>query len=505
MINAIFLVLIKHLKAKWVRVLLAQAGIMIGIWAISLTTSLSFGLSDKVISIINSQASAKEIQLYKVEGDKTSFFDLQSVPKFILTGEKDIQNLKNTNSNIVDIAPQTGANAVVHTSKNADHTFNCVNETVAAQSSTGPQSGFNGFSSSLPQEPSAKQQEIQAKCTNLYFNISSWQSHINNYNQKIIGEKRKPNRGEISICYKCGAQDFGKTLGFTSPQDMLGKEIVVEFTQSIDFGEAGKVVDPQESGGVIQTKRDHTTTKQVKLKVISVVDDSKDEVNIFLGGGNIATYIDFSHYIDEVQRIKPEVKPETIAFTNYTVTVNDYTSLEPTINQLKSLKYLTFSPILELVNGIQLVFTALTYFLAGFGLIVLISSVFGIINVMTISVLERQKEIGILKSLGANNTHIFWMFLLESMVLGCIGWLFGTLLAVGSGLAISRASIWFLQQNSQWRENLLQFNITDFNPSFPPLLLASTFALSVFFTTISGLIPAIRASRQHIVEVLRAE
>jgi ABC-type antimicrobial peptide transport system permease subunit len=94
---------------------------------------------------------------------------------------------------------------------------------------------------------------------------------------------------------------------------------------------------------------------------------------------------------------------------------------------------------------------------------------------------------------------------LESMFLGFLGWLFGTLLSIGTGYLISRGSINLLSQNPDWKTNLEQFNIQDFNPSFPPTLLVSTFFLALFFTVVSGLIPAIRASRQHIVEVLRSE
>jgi ABC-type antimicrobial peptide transport system permease subunit len=506
MTHAIFLLLTKHLRSKWVRVLLAQAGIMIGIWAITLTTSLSFGLSDKIVEAINSQPSTKEINLYKVEGDKTNFFEIQSAPKFVLLGQNDISKIRSSIPEIVDVSPFANAVSYIHTQKNTANSFNCVTESAALTTvlPVSPQFANFGQITQISPEVQAKQKEIEDKCTFFSFTSNTWQSYFNTNNKKLVGEKRKPGRNEISLCFKCGQSELGKSLGFSSPEDMIGKSITLEFKQSIEFSKAGKVFDVVESN-TLNPNRDLTTSKQVSFKIISVINDEKDEVN-FLSGGNISNnYIDFSHFLEEIKRVDPTISENEIGYLSLNAVIDDYNNLESALEKIKTQKYLSFSASQVLVGGVKTLFSALTYFLAGFGLIVLIASVFGIINVMTISVLERKKEIGIVKSLGANNTHIFWIFLLESMILGFLGWLFGTLLAIGSGYVISRVSISLLNQNAEWKTNLEQFNISDFNPSFPPTLLLSTLGLSLFFTILSGLIPAIRASRQHIVEVLRSE
>jgi len=74
----------------------------------------------------------------------------------------------------------------------------------------------------------------------------------------------------------------------------------------------------------------------------------------------------------------------------------------------------------------------LTYLLIGVASIVFIVSGIGIMNVMFASVAERTKEIGILKSIGANQSSVLWQFLLESFILT----LFGSVIGVIVGEAV---------------------------------------------------------------------
>jgi putative ABC transport system permease protein len=167
--------------------------------------------------------------------------------------------------------------------------------------------------------------------------------------------------------------------------------------------------------------------------------------------------------------------------------------------------FFTFSLAEVLIGSVQAAFNVLTIVLSGFGFIALVASIFGIVNVMTISVLERRKEIGVLKSLGARDMDIFKIFFLESAVLGFIGWLGGTLLGLFGGFLISTIFKAFINSNSDWKKNLEGLNIDNFSPSFPWWLLLGTLAVALFFTTLSGIFPAIRAGRQNPVEVLRSE
>lgn len=112
-------------------------------------------------------------------------------------------------------------------------------------------------------------------------------------------------------------------------------------------------------------------------------------------------------------------------------------------------------------------------------------------NTMITSVLERYKEIGIIKSIGARNSEIFKIFLFESsflgLVAGIIGVLFGFIFVVVAGALLDSLGWGFLQ------------------PAYPWYLFLGCILFSVFTGAISGVVPAMNASKINPVDALRYE
>jgi ABC-type antimicrobial peptide transport system permease subunit len=504
--KALFLILKKHLLSKWGRVLLAQAGIMIGVWAISLTSSLSLGLSDKIVTAINSQPSSREIQIQKLFGDKTNFFELSGPPKFVMIGKKDFDKIKQEVPNIKAITPTFMVPSFVKTAK-ASTDYNCVETSRKIAQQTKIQqlqslTGDSGNTEGINPDISQSQKTLDENCGTITLESSSYSSYFSNNKSKLIGKTEQPSVGEISVCYKCGDLNLGDKLGAKNPNELLGKTLVLDFKQTPNYKIVGESYDTNERKPI---NKDLEKSNAIALKIVSVVDDSKTNSNILLGGGVTASWVDFSYYENTIKAADPGFDISNVGYISANAEIDSYDSLDQSIKKLQDLKYTPFSGAQLLIGGVKTLFTVLTYFLAAFGLIVLISAIFGIVNVMTISVLERRKEIGIIKSLGGNDGDIFVVFLLESIFLGVVGWLFGILLALGTGNIISTIVIALINSNAEWKENLAQFNINEFTPAFPWQLLAITFGLAVFFTSISGLIPSVRAAKQNIVEVLRSE
>jgi len=114
---------------------------------------------------------------------------------------------------------------------------------------------------------------------------------------------------------------------------------------------------------------------------------------------------------------------------------------------------------------------------------------FGIINTMTTSVLERRKDIGIMKAIGAKNNQVFMQFFFESGILGFMGGLVGVILGTIIGI-IGTMGI----------NNFLGTNLF---PTISPILIGSALAGSFFIGAIAGIVPAMKAARQNPVEALR--
>lgn len=138
------------------------------------------------------------------------------------------------------------------------------------------------------------------------------------------------------------------------------------------------------------------------------------------------------------------------------------------------------------INGIL---TGIQIFIIIIASISIIIGAVGIVNTMTISVLERRKEIGIMKSIGARNSQIFMQFFVESGFLGLIGGGIGVLLGVFIGYAGTTGINSFIGSTIKPEINLyLVF-----------------FALlgSFLIGALSGILPAMKAAKQNPVEALR--
>jgi ABC-type antimicrobial peptide transport system permease subunit len=113
----------------------------------------------------------------------------------------------------------------------------------------------------------------------------------------------------------------------------------------------------------------------------------------------------------------------------------------------------------------------------------------GMLNTMLMSVLERTREIGVLRSLGWRRRRVLGMILKESLVLGVVGGICGILLGLGLGGLIGSAGIWG----------------GAIKPAYPPQLFVQAVVVAAVLGTLGGLYPAWRATRLRPVEALRYE
>jgi ABC-type antimicrobial peptide transport system permease subunit len=113
----------------------------------------------------------------------------------------------------------------------------------------------------------------------------------------------------------------------------------------------------------------------------------------------------------------------------------------------------------------------------------------GMLNTMLMSVLERTREIGVLRSLGWRRRRVLGMILQESLVLGAIGGICGIPLGLGLGSLIGLAGIWG----------------GAIAPMYSPWLIGQAIVVAAVAGVVGGLYPAWRATRMRPVEALRYE
>ena len=146
----------------------------------------------------------------------------------------------------------------------------------------------------------------------------------------------------------------------------------------------------------------------------------------------------------------------------------------------------------ELLESFGNILAIITSFLGGVAAISLLVGAIGIANTMYTSVLERTKEIGIMKAVGAQNSDIMWIFLIESGLLGVIGAGIGVGLGYGVGKVIEYIAI------NQLNTTLLQI-------AAPVWLIGGCLGFGFLIGAVSGTLPAIQASKTNVVDALRYE
>jgi putative ABC transport system permease protein len=141
-----------------------------------------------------------------------------------------------------------------------------------------------------------------------------------------------------------------------------------------------------------------------------------------------------------------------------------------------------------------LIFGAMTC-VAGVALLV---AALGIANTMLMSVLERAREVGIMKAVGAGNTDVQLIFLVEGALIGLVGGSLGLLLGWAASLPGDRWVRSLVERDMQVKLKEALF-------VFPPWLILAVLAFTVLVTTLAAVYPARRAAKVNPVTALRHE
>ena len=182
-------------------------------------------------------------------------------------------------------------------------------------------------------------------------------------------------------------------------------------------------------------------------------------------------------------------------YSSVSVRVKNPSQVQKVEDAIKKMGFNTFS-ILDASRSIQQFFKVLDVFLGIFGSLALAVAFIGIVNTLVMAILERRREIGIMKAIGASDGDIQKLFFAEAGAMGILGGIVGVALGWAIGQVINLGTNVYLKRQSFPPEHFW---------SVPWWLVAFALLFSFLVSLAAGLYPAGRAARLDPVQALRYE
>jgi putative ABC transport system permease protein len=182
-------------------------------------------------------------------------------------------------------------------------------------------------------------------------------------------------------------------------------------------------------------------------------------------------------------------------YSSISVRVKNPAQIQIVEDAIKKMGFTTFS-ILDASRGLRQFFAVLYAFLGIFGSLALMVASIGIVNTLVMAILERRREIGIMKAIGASDGDVSLLFLTEASAMGVLGGIFGVALGWAIGQVINFGTNVYLRRQSLPPEHFW---------AVPWQLVAGAIVFAFIVSLLSGLYPANRAAKLDPVQALRYE
>lgn len=286
--------------------------------------------------------------------------------------------------------------------------------------------------------------------------------------------------------------EFAKEL---NPQtaSLIGKDLVLRYAERQSLpAQSG---DPAENSGGFSV-----IPKEKHLRIMGVVETEPASGFGGFGTGRLLIPLPLAEalraaQVNDLRDILRDSSSEKPTYVSLTVRVKSTSLVEDTEKKLKDLGFGAFS-LLDASKSLLTFFRVLDLLLGIFSSLALAVATLGIVNTLVMAVLERRREIGVLKALGAADRDVKQLFFVEAGVMGFFGGILGTVLGWLIGRTLTFGTNVYLH-----RQNLPSVNIS----SVPLWLVLGGIGFAVVVSLVAGLYPASRASRLDPVQALRYE
>ena len=284
--------------------------------------------------------------------------------------------------------------------------------------------------------------------------------------------------------------EMANRLVTSDPGQLVGKEVTLSYASSVQGPAVPMLPIPMP---VTQVQR-----VEMKCPVIGIVE--RETGPMAIGGAMVSGLMlplprtrEINQQAWNAQRTVLRRRGSDSLYQTVTVKVTRAQHTQDVQAAVQKLGYSAFS-VNDTLEGAKRAFLILDIILGLVGSIALAVASLGIMNTMVMSILERTREIGIMKAIGGSDSDVRRIFLIEASIIGFLGGIAGIILGWGVGRIINFDANYYIVQQGGTAGNLF---------ALPIWLIAAALGFSVFVSLAAGAYPARRAARLDPIHALR--
>jgi len=296
--------------------------------------------------------------------------------------------------------------------------------------------------------------------------------------------------------------EFAKQLS-AQTDSLIGKDLVLRYAERQELPPQAET-NSKASPGADDTDSSPSSgfsvvPKEEKLRIVGIVETEPAAGFGGLGRGRVLIPLQVAEKLRVAQandfRAMLGARPGKVTYQSLTVRVKNPSQVKDVEDSIKAIGFATYS-LIDATNNLRLLFAVFDLLLGIFGSLALVVASLGIINTLVMAILERRREIGVLKALGATDGDIRKLFFIEAGAMGLLGGFLGVVIGWSIGVGMNFATSIYLR-----RQALPSITVS----SVPWWMVAAAISFSVIVSLAAGLYPASRAARLNPVEALRYE
>jgi putative ABC transport system permease protein len=290
--------------------------------------------------------------------------------------------------------------------------------------------------------------------------------------------------------------EFAKDLS-ENTDSLIGQDLLLRYAerQALESSRGGSADHSEEPSGGFSV-----VPKELRLKIIGVVET--EPAQGYGGYGNARLLIPLetaatlrAAQVNDLRDIVRDSAANKTTYASLSVRAKSPSQVEAVEASIKNLGFNAFS-LLDASKSLRTFFSVFDSLLGIFGALALAVATLGIVNTLVMSILERRREIGVLKALGAADSDVQRLFFVEAGVMGLLGGILGVSFGWLLGRAVTYGTNVYLH-----RQNLNSIELS----SVPWWLVLAALVFAVLVSLAAGLYPASRAAKLNPVDALRYE